>query len=111
MSSSLFSILIKSSHEDIEWQNRQQRDAIFPKTRCFVRIDKLHLLIAEDDNTIIEMNVDQDKVNREQATTWKLLVPDTFDISEIEKRIIESFFIQNKKPSAISRIVRQPRVE
>ena len=110
MSSSLFSVLIKSSHEDIEWQNRQQPgDAIFSKTLGFVRIDKLHLLTAEDDNTIIEMNVDQDKVNREQATPWKLLVLDTLDISEIEKRIIESYFIQNKKPSAISRIVRQPR--
>ena len=69
----------------------------------------MHLLNAGDDNTIIEMNVDQDKVNREKATPWKLLVPDTLDISEIEKRIIESYFIKNKKHSAISRIVRQPR--
>ena len=69
----------------------------------------MSLLTAEDYNTIIEMNVDQDKANREQATYWKLFVLNILDISEIEKRIIESYLIQYKKPSAISKIVRQPR--
>ena len=105
-----FEVLVSSSHEDFEWRNRQiQGVTKFPRTCGFVRIDKLCLLIPEDDDINSEMNVDLDETNKELTANNKQLDLEVWSVSEIDKRIIELYFIQKRRPAIISKLTKQPK--
>ena len=60
-----FSTLIKSKYVDLEWSERKisTKDS-FSTTPGFVRTDKLHLLIMEEESNDTVMYIDQDESNQ-----------------------------------------------
>ena len=69
-----FEVLVSSSHEDLEWRNKQiQGVTKFPRTSGFVRIDKLYLLIPDDDYIKSKIKVDLDETNKELTANNKQL--------------------------------------
>ena len=107
---SYFSTLIKSKYMDLEWLEKQaSTERNFSAALGFVRTDKIHLLIMEDDKNDNVMCIDQDEGDQQIHSNDKSSDNFWAWISEDDKRIIELYFREKMKPAMISRIIKQPR--